>query len=57
VPTTEYTNPNCPDFASHQENAAERLYPHLTDLSGLSADEFALIDAAAEAEYRHCEGH
>lgn len=51
------TNQLCPDFAAHQENAAERLIAGWTSDRRLTAEETELVDAAAEEEYRHCEGH
>lgn len=48
------TNPQCPDHASHEQNAADRLFPGLDVLNG-EQDEAVL--AEAEAEYLACEGH
>ena len=45
----------CPDYAAHQENARDRLYPGAGDV--LDAEASAAVDAEAEAEYLACEGH
>lgn len=50
------TNPLCPDYSSHEQNAADLLVPDWRGRS-LSAEESEQVDAAAEAEYRACEGH
>lgn len=57
--TTTHENPRCPDYSSHSENAADRLFPELGGSSArfLSVDQMDLVDAAAEAEYQNCEGH
>jgi hypothetical protein len=52
--TTYSNNDRCPDYSSHQQNAADRLYP---TLSVLSQEQDAEVQAEAEAEYLACEGH
>lgn len=50
------TNTQCPDFASHHENAYDRWI----DDMGRSPDgpgEWEIIDEMAEAEYLVCDGH
>jgi len=51
------TNPRCPDFASHQQNALERLFPGATSDTLFNVTECDEIDREAEAEYQQCEGH
>lgn len=55
MPTTHiHTNHQCPDHTSHYDNAAEILFPGVTILT---AEQDAEVLAAAEVEYRYCEGH
>ncbi len=51
------TNPECPDYGSHSQNAREVLFPGSTDDTVFGPDDSAAIDRAAEAEYMACEGH
>lgn len=48
-------NPRCPDFSSHQENAADRLFPGHS--GKLTNEQSKQVDAAAHDEYMHCDGH
>jgi hypothetical protein len=47
-------NPACPDYEAHAQNAADRLFPGQRVLSPEQDEE---VQAAADAEYRACEGH
>lgn len=49
-------NPQCPDYSSHEQNAIEALFPSAVP-PFLTVAESDAVDAAAEAEYRECEGH
>jgi hypothetical protein len=49
------TNPLCPAWASHLENAMERLYPTGIPSGDREAD--AIVRRAALREYADCEGH
>lgn len=51
---SEYTNPSCPDWSSHYDNVADRLFP---GAAVLSPEQDKAVLAEAEAEYRDCEGH
>lgn len=49
-------NTRCPDFSSHEQNAADQW----AEVHGRPAslpEEQAEVDALAEAEYQACEGH
>lgn len=59
---TDTTNPRCPDFSSHSQNAFDQLFPAgRPDTTNMTHDEKIAIDEAvdaiAEAEYIDCEGH
>lgn len=47
-------NPLCPDYSSHYENAADRLYP---GVAVLSREQDEAVQKEAEEEERACEGH
>lgn len=49
-------NTHCPDPQSHWQNAADRMFPEGTP-EFLTAEQSEAVDADAETEYRHCEGH
>lgn len=53
------TNPECPDFMAHYENAADRIIPDRggSTCANVTPDEDEAIRAEAEAEYLNCEGH
>ncbi len=48
------TNPQCPAYESHFENAVDLLFPGVTVLT---TEQDEQVVAAADAEYRCCEGH
>lgn len=54
VSNRDMTNTNCPDYSSHSENAADRLFP---GVEVLTAEQSEAVDAEAEIEYLACEGH
>lgn len=54
------SNTKCPAYESHQENAYEQLASTgavVSDRFSLTAEEDALVQALADDEYNHCEGH
>jgi hypothetical protein len=51
---TTTTNPQCPDYSSHYDNVAERLFPGISVLSTAQDD---IVGLDAEVEYLCCEGH
>lgn len=54
------TNPHCPAYESHQENAYDHLASEglvTSDRFSLTADENAMVEALAMSEYLACEGH
>jgi hypothetical protein len=54
------TNPECPDYMAHEQNAADRYFesvPFSQRPAVLTRDQSEAIDALAEAEYLTCEGH
>jgi hypothetical protein len=48
------TNPECPDYSSHWQNACDALFP---GVDVLSPEQDEQASAHAEAEYLACEGH
>jgi hypothetical protein len=52
-------NPQCPDYDSHVENAADLLFPGTEGqcFRVFNETDMAAIDRCAEIEYQACEGH
>lgn len=54
------TNPLCPGYDSHQENAYDHLVSEglvTSDRFSLTTEEDAMCEALAMSEYLACEGH
>lgn len=51
------SNPMCPDYHAHYENAGERVVGAGWFKRVLTFDEQGNIDAETDAEYLACEGH
>lgn len=50
------SNSRCPDFSSHYENAADRIYPAWRTIAP-DWQQRGAIDEEAESEYMSCDGH
>lgn len=54
------SNPQCPAYESHQENAYDTLMAEgivTSDRFNLTADENEAVETMAMAEHMACEGH